>query len=718
MSRFMEQIHIGRFGALEDYRVGPFERGLNVVYGPNEAGKSTIASFVGGVLFGWEEAHGVRNTYSPATGERFGELVFSDGTTASRESNEDGLKGDAHPTNDIDSATFKTMFSLTSDELRSLRNSSDVTARLLTAGSGTGTSPAGAFVEIEQRIAALTSRSPEADGSIFNLAEQLDAEHELVRELGDEAERRIREDWELQVLREDREITARHLSDVNREIEKLGSSRARIERVDAQADEARAELSSLEAEYSGYAAEHAEDAGLDSRLMLLDNTADRSLRDKLDEYADEQAKATRGVDIAKENAAASSAAYEALMEMDADSPQVKRARRSKTSLAVLPALLTLAFALGGVPVFVHGRAINSLSLTALGIGLIVFACLLAVTTVALVARPDRTAEALDARKQDAQWVMLQDKKKLDASMAAKQLLDDEVGAFLEEKGLAAANGSIRQARSLLDDAREVRSDMQVRNQRLASLEMRIETDKQTIGNLARERAEILADVGFESSVSIGVLEEEIEIKESQREALSRTCDEMSVRMGELAERLEAARNDRSFDIAKIRHQQTRVRLREAKHELISLLLAKRMLEKSIAAWESRSQPEVYRKASELFSEVTGGAWTQISMTAEGRLVAISHDGAAREVRHLSLGTCQQLYLSLRVAMLLHADNVGRAIPVLADDILVNFDATRRRAAARILAELAECRQVIVFTCHQETVEALREAQPELNYLVL
>ena len=412
---------------------------------------------------------------------------------ASRENNEDGLKGDAHPTSDIDSATFKTMFSLTSDELRSLRNSSDVTARLLTAGSGTGTSPAGAFVEIEQRIAALTSRSPEADESIFNLAERLDAEHELVKELGDEAERRIREDWELKTLQEDREITARHLSDVNREIEKLGSSRDRIDRIDAQVDEAQAELSALEAEYSEHVAEQAEDTGLDRRLMLLDNVADRSLRDKLDEYADEQAKATRGVDIAKENAAASSAAYEALMEMDTDSPQVKRARASKTSLAVLPALLALAFALAGVPVFVHARAINSLSLTALGIGLIVFACLLAVTTVALVARPDRTAEALDARKQDAQWVMLQDKKKLDASLAAKQLLDDEVEAFLEEKGLAAANGSIRQARSLLDDARDVRSDMQARNQRLASLEMRIETNKQTIESLTRERADTPAN---------------------------------------------------------------------------------------------------------------------------------------------------------------------------------------------------------------------------------
>ncbi|MBO4352326.1 MAG: AAA family ATPase, partial [Eggerthellaceae bacterium] len=458
MSRFLEQIYIGRFGAFEDYQVGPFEWGLNVVFGPNEAGKSTIASFVGDVLFGWEEAHGVRNTYSPKTGERSGMLVFSDGTVASRADNEDGLQGDARPTNDIDNATFKTMFSLTSDELRSLRNSSDVTARLLTAGSGTGTSPAGAFVEIEQRIAALTSRSPEAEGSVFSLADQLDKERERVKELGDEAERRIKEDRELRTLREDRDITARHLSDVNHEVEKLSSCRARIEQIDIQLDEIKAELTELETEYSEHAAMQAESDGLDHRLMLLDNVADRSLRDKLDEYADEQAKALRGVDIAKENAAASSAAYEALMEMDADSPQVKQARKSKSSLVVFPALLALAFALGGVPVFVHARAINSLSLTALGIGLIVFACLLAATTVALVARPDRTLEALNARQQDAQWVMLQDKKKLDASSAAKQLLDDEVAAFLEDNGLAAANGSIRQARSLLDDAREARSD--------------------------------------------------------------------------------------------------------------------------------------------------------------------------------------------------------------------------------------------------------------------
>ena len=89
----------------------------------------------------------------------------------------------------------------------------------------------------------------------------------------------------------------------------------------------------------------------------------------------------------------------------------------------------------------------------------------------------------------------------------------------------------------------------------------------------------------------------------------------------------------------------------------------------------------------------------------------------RDPVHLSLGTCQQLYLSLRIALLLAADNVGRAIPILADDILVNFD-SRRRGAARALAELAKMRQVIMFTCHEEVVSVLREVSDATNVIEL
>jgi uncharacterized protein YhaN len=161
-----------------------------------------------------------------------------------------------------------------------------------------------------------------------------------------------------------------------------------------------------------------------------------------------------------------------------------------------------------------------------------------------------------------------------------------------------------------------------------------------------------------------------------------------------------------------------VRLRETKSQLISLLLAKRLLERSIAEWEHQGQPEVYEQAGRLLNVITGGTWVKVSTSSTGSLVAQSADGTTRDPRHLSLGTCQQLYLALRIAVLIQAPDVGRAIPVLADDVLVNFDDDRRAGAARALAELARHRQVIVFTCHSSTTAALLEADGSANVIAI
>ena len=43
-----------------------------------------------------------------------------------------------------------------------------------------------------------------------------------------------------------------------------------------------------------------------------------------------------------------------------------------------------------------------------------------------------------------------------------------------------------------------------------------------------------------------------------------------------------------------------------------------MLEAAIAAWESKSQPEVYRQASRLLKIMTEGRWAKVAMTPEGQ----------------------------------------------------------------------------------------------------
>ena len=233
-----------------------------------------------------------------------------------------------------------------------------------------------------------------------------------------------------------------------------------------------------------------------------------------------------------------------------------------------------------------------------------------------------------------------------------------------------------------------------------------------------ERSRIAESAGLAPDASLRAFDSLLRQRSTLREELSQAFEDMNLRYGELGQRLESARGDFAVDRAKLEYQELQCSLRESKRELVTLLLARRMLGKSIAAWESRSQPEVYANASRLFSLLTDGAWTKASMTGEGRLIATSAEGVEREVRHLSLGTCQQLYLALRIAMLLKADTVGTAIPVIADDVLVNFDASRRRAAARAFSELAAKRQVIIFTCHRETVDAIREADAAATFIEL
>jgi uncharacterized protein YhaN len=76
---FLREIGAVRYGGLEGVTLGPLEAGLNVVYGRNEAGKSTLTSLVRHVLFGFPRGRTSERLYQPVSGDhRVGRLVFSE----------------------------------------------------------------------------------------------------------------------------------------------------------------------------------------------------------------------------------------------------------------------------------------------------------------------------------------------------------------------------------------------------------------------------------------------------------------------------------------------------------------------------------------------------------------------------------------------------------------------------------------------------------------
>ena len=770
MKRFLKYARIDSFGAFSNKTVGPFVPGMNVVFGKNEAGKTTLSQFVGGLLFGWEDARTNRNTYKPDYAERAGALVFAERpegtfeagdsslakdasretfgespvqgtvleneTVISRTRNADGLIGDQSVVADIDRETFRTMFLLTSDELRSLRNTTDITSHLLTAGSGTEASPTYALADVNDRIQAYSSKAASATDSLVRIADDMKTTRARIQRAVDETERLKSETREYRALEGKREELSRRISSANEQIDSLVGKRAQLKRMDDQREILLDELADLKEQARDQQRATVPDGvanAFEPELLELTPVEERALREKMDDLSERQVRADHALQTAESDYAASVAAYDALTELQGNEAKASDRNNQRTLKIVLSIALPVVFAVLGVPVFMQGRVIDSLSFSVLGAVLILFALVLAAAAVFLVARPERDEKTLDSRLQDTQWVMLQDQKKLDQAKAGKEALDEQVARWLSGNGFGKAGGSIRVARSILDEVRDFRAKNELRNQQAASYEISLANAKNSLSDLDMQRNRLIRSVGeiadeewtnlVSSTTRTTPLDESsigkvVARKSAQRDELVSSLEKIGLRYGELGEQLARARDMRELDEAKQHYQELRTRMADGKADLANLLTTRFLLEKAVEEWESRSQPEVYRRAGELLSLMTDGAWVRVALSPEGTIVATDAARNERDPKHLSLGTCQQLYLALRIALLMCADNVGESVPILADDILVNFDSQRRAGAARALAQLARTRQVIVFTCHEEVVEAMGMADPACTVIDL
>lgn len=142
-----------------------------------------------------------------------------------------------------------------------------------------------------------------------------------------------------------------------------------------------------------------------------------------------------------------------------------------------------------------------------------------------------------------------------------------------------------------------------------------------------------------------------------------------------------------------------------------LRLAQSLLDESIQRYRRQAQGPVLQRASVHFQRLTRAAMAELRADfdeqGKGVLCGVRPDGGVVTVGGMSDGTADQLYLSLRVAALeLHFQSHGPT-PVIIDDVLINFDDDRTRAALQVLLELSQQTQVIFFTHHRRVVELAR-----------
>ncbi len=196
----------------------------------------------------------------------------------------------------------------------------------------------------------------------------------------------------------------------------------------------------------------------------------------------------------------------------------------------------------------------------------------------------------------------------------------------------------------------------------------------------------------------------------QLERLDGAKADLADRRGRCRAQLERWEEDR--EIAGLRAQEERRRSEAAalaeKYAVDRLAL--RLLLEAQRRFEQEQQPRILKLASRAFQELTGGRYVRVhaSATQPGSLRVDQADGGEWRDEQLSRGTREQLYLAFRLAVIEDFGETRLPLPILLDDVLVNFDRQRARNVVKVFARLSARHQVIAFTCHEAVRELFAE----------
>jgi uncharacterized protein YhaN len=151
-------------------------------------------------------------------------------------------------------------------------------------------------------------------------------------------------------------------------------------------------------------------------------------------------------------------------------------------------------------------------------------------------------------------------------------------------------------------------------------------------------------------------------------------------------------------------------------QYVRLRLASLVLQGAIERYRRKNEGPILRRASELFCQLTRRSFERlvadVNEKGENVLVGLRPGGQTTvDLSGMSDGTCDQLYLALRLASLEHYLTDKEPLPLIVDDILVGFDDDRSRVALEVVGELSQKTQVLLFTHHRHLVQLAEGSLP-------
>ena len=172
-------------------------------------------------------------------------------------------------------------------------------------------------------------------------------------------------------------------------------------------------------------------------------------------------------------------------------------------------------------------------------------------------------------------------------------------------------------------------------------------------------------------------------------------------LGRYKQELNELEQDRRHTGLRFDRAQIAGELQQAVERWAAVQVAGQAVERVRGKVEKASQPQLLKLASKYLTDLTSGKYHNIWTPLGERHLVIDDDaGQSQRVEHLSSGTREQVFLAVRLAMVKDFAERGADLPMVLDDVFVNFDQVRTESAVRTLLEFADQgQQVLFFTCH-------------------
>lgn len=193
----------------------------------------------------------------------------------------------------------------------------------------------------------------------------------------------------------------------------------------------------------------------------------------------------------------------------------------------------------------------------------------------------------------------------------------------------------------------------------------------------------------------------------------REVEEIAAQIAQLRER-RAAAEGKARAVGDAMVLESTLSDQRRRHEVLTeqeaaIALALEVMEGADMELQQRFSPQLAKRTAALFARLTGSRYDEVTLSRDlTAKVRPAGDAVGRELDYLSAGAKDQLYLALRLAMCELALPEEKPCPIVLDDALVSFDGERMVQALELLKEIAQKRQVVLFTCHERELQYFAE----------